>query len=143
MNREEIKQILPHREPMLLVDEMTIDENHVAHAKYHVTGEEFFLKGHFPNEPIVPGVIQCEIMAQSCALLMKDDLAGKLTLYTAINNVRFKNLLHPGDTAEIEAKLTYHKLNIYVCEAKLSAGGKLCAMGELSFALIPDTRENK
>ena len=82
MNRDEIKQYLPHREPMLLVDEMTLDENHVAHSKYHVTGEEFFLQGHFPGEPVVPGVILCEIMAQSCALLMKDDLIGKLTFYT-------------------------------------------------------------
>ena len=57
MNRDEIKQYLPHREPMLLVDEMTLDENRVAHSKYHVTGEEFFLKGLFPGEPVVPGVI--------------------------------------------------------------------------------------
>jgi len=97
MNRDEIKQYLPHREPMLLVDEMTLDENHVAHSRYHVTGEEFFLKGHFPGEPVVPGVILCEIMAQSCALLMKDDLIGKLTFYTGIDKVRFKNSVKPGD----------------------------------------------
>ncbi len=140
MNREEIKQFLPHREPMLLVDEMTIDENHIAHSKFHVTGEEYFLKGHFPNEPIVPGVILCEIMAQSCALLMKDDLVGHLLLYTGIDNVRFKNSVRPGDTAEIEAELTYHKMNIYICTAKLTVNGKMCARGELSFALIPDNR---
>ena len=106
MNRDEIKQYLPHREPMLLVDEMTLDENHVAHSKYYVTGEEFFLKGHFPGEPVVPGVILCEIMAQSCALLMKDDLIGKLTFYTGIDKVRFKNSVRPGDTVEVEATLT-------------------------------------
>lgn len=78
MNREELKNYLPHREPMLLVDECILDEQHVAHSKYHVTGEEFFLKGHFPGKPVVPGVILCEIMAQSCALLMKEDLPGNL-----------------------------------------------------------------
>lgn len=140
MNREEIKHFLPHREPMLLVDEMIIDENHVAHSTYHVNGDEFFLKGHFPGEPVVPGVILCEIMAQSCALLMKDDLIGHLPLYSGINNVRFKSSVRPGDTAEIEAKLTAHKANIYLCEAKLSVNGKLCVRGDLSFALIPDPR---
>ena len=143
MNREEIKQYLPHREPMLLVDEMTLDENHVAHSKYHVTGEEFFLQGHFPGEPVVPGVILCEIMAQSCALLMKDDLIGKLTFYTGIDKVRFKNSVRPGDTVEVEATLTYHMRNIYICSAELSVDGKMCVKGELSFALLPDTRNKQ
>ena len=128
---------------MLLVDEMTLDENHVAHSKYHVTGEEFFLKGHFPGEPIVPGVILCEIMAQSCALLMKDDLIGKLTFYTGIDKVRFKNSVRPGDTVEVEATLTLHRANIYICSATLSTNGKLCVKGELSFALLPDTRKTE
>ena len=141
MNRDEIKQYLPHREPMLLVDEMTLDEHHVAHSKYHVTGEEFFLQGHFPGEPVVPGVILCEIMAQSCALLMKDDLIGKLTFYTGIDKVRFKNSVKPGDTVEVEATLTYHRANIYICSAVLSVDGKMCVRGELSFALLPDTRK--
>ena len=141
MNRDEIKQYLPHREPMLLVDEMYLDENQVCHSKYHVTGEEFFLKGHFPGEPVVPGVILCEIMAQSCALLMKDDLIGKLTFYTGINNVRFKNMVRPGDTVEVEATLTLHRANIYMCSATLSVAGKMCVKGDLSFALLPDTRK--
>ena len=66
MTKEELKKYLPHREPMLLVDEIEIDEQKVAHAKYHVTGDEYFLMGHFPDDPIVPGVILCEMMAQSC-----------------------------------------------------------------------------
>ena len=132
MNRDEIKQYLPHREPMLLVDEMNLDENHVCHSKYHVTGE-----------PVVPGVILCEIMAQSCALLMKDDLIGKLTFYTGIDKVRFKNSVKPGDTVEVEATLTYHMRNIYICSAVLSVGGKMCVKGELSFALLPDTRNKQ
>ena len=70
MNREEIKGLLPHREPMLLVDELELGQDGTAHGKYRVRGDEFFLQGHFPGNPVVPGVILCEIMAQSCALLV-------------------------------------------------------------------------
>ena len=66
MNREELKNILPHREPMLLVDEAYVGEDGKAHGKYTVRGDEYFLKGHFPQNPIVPGVIQCEMAAQTC-----------------------------------------------------------------------------
>lgn len=121
----------------MLIDEIDLDDQHVAHSKYHVTGEEFFLKGHFPGKPVVPGVILCEIMAQSCALLMKEDLPGKLTFYTSINNVRFKNQVVPGDTVEVDCVLTAHRANIYFCDAKLSVGGKMCVSGSLSFALVP------
>ena len=73
---------------MLLVDEIDIDEAGVCHAKYRIREDEFFCRGHFPGNPIVPGVIQCEIMAQSCALLVKDEIQGKTTLYSGIDNVR-------------------------------------------------------
>ena len=140
MTKEELKKYLPHREPMLLVDEINIDENGVAHSKYHVTGEEFFLKGHFPGQPTVPGVILCEIMGQSCALLILDDLKDKITLYTGLDNVRFKHQVVPGDTIEVEATLSSKRANMYFCEAKATVNGKLCAKGSLSFALIEDQR---
>lgn len=72
MNKEDIKQFLPHREPMLLIDDAVVDENNIAHCKYTIKEDEFFTRGHFPDNPIVPGVIQCEIMAQCCAILVKD-----------------------------------------------------------------------
>ena len=82
---------------MLLIDEAEIDENGVAHCKYTIKDDEFFCRGHFPGNPIVPGVIQCEIMAQSCAVLVKDAIPGHLTFYAGIDKVRFKNLVKPGD----------------------------------------------
>lgn len=136
MDREELKEYLPHREPMLLVDEIDIDSDGVCHAKYLVRDDEYFCQGHFPGNPIVPGVIQCEIMAQSCALLVKDEIKGKTTLYSGIDNVRFKNVVKPGDLCEVTARLKNRRGMLFFCEASLHVGGKLCCKGELSFALV-------
>ena len=136
MNKEEIKEFLPHRDPMLLIDEMELDADGVCHAKYLVKENEFFCSGHFPGNPIVPGVIQCEIMAQSCALLVKEDIPGKTTLYTGIDKVRFKNVVKPGDLCEITARLLARKGPIVFCQAELRVKGNLCSKGELSFALV-------
>jgi 3-hydroxyacyl-[acyl-carrier-protein] dehydratase len=136
MNREELKALLPHRDPMLLVDEMELDAEGVCHAKYLVKENEYFCSGHFPGNPIVPGVIQCEIMAQSCALLVKEDLLGKTTLYTGIDKVRFKSIVKPGDLCEITARLLSRKGPMVFCQAELRVKGNLCCKGELSFALV-------
>ena len=74
MNREELKNILPHREPMLLLDEAELTEEGEAIGRYRVKGDEFFLQGHFPDMPVMPGVIQLEIMAQTCCALMQDEV---------------------------------------------------------------------
>lgn len=135
MTRDELKKYLPHREPMLLVDEIDVDGDGVCHAKYLVKEDEFFCKGHFPGNPIVPGVIQCEIMAQSCALLVKDEIQGRTTLYTGIDNVRFKHIVKPGDLCEVTARLKSKRGTMFFCEAVLTVGGLLCCKGDLSFAL--------
>jgi len=135
MTRDELKKYLPHREPMLLIDEIDIDEDGVCHAKYRIKEDEFFCKGHFPGNPIVPGVIQCEIMAQSCALLVKDEIQGRTTLYTGIDNVRFKHIVKPGDLCEVTARLKSKRGTMFFCEAVLTVGGLLCCKGDLSFAL--------
>ncbi len=136
MNKEQIKEFLPHREPMLLVDEIEINENNIGYAKYRVTGEEFFLKGHFPDHPVVPGVILCEIMAQSSGLLLGNEIKGKQTLYTGIDNVRFKTPVYPGDTVEVTTEIVARKAKLIFVKAKAEVNGKLCVKGDLSFALI-------
>ena len=137
MDREEIKQYLPHREPMLLVDEMHLDENGVGHAQYRIREDEFFTRGHFPGNPVVPGVILCEIMAQSCTVLVLDDVIGKNTLYRGIDQVKFKNMVKPGDLCEITCTLDDKKAGLYFCSARLCVDGKLCVMGKLTIALLP------
>ncbi len=136
MNREEIKTILPHREPMLLVDEAYLDENGVAHGKYNVKGDEWFLQGHFPGNPIVPGVIQCEMAGQTCCVLLADKMKDATPMYTGMNNVKFKTPVKPGDTIEFECTLIKEKAPFYFVKGVGRVGGKLCMSGEFSFAVI-------
>ena len=91
MNKEEIKKILPHREPMLLIDQANLINENTAEGFYTVRGDEYFLQGHFPGNPVVPGVILCEIMAQTCCVLMGEqgDSQGKTPYYTGLNQVKF------------------------------------------------------
>ena len=121
---------------MLLVDETEIDHDGVGHSKYLIKEDEFFCKGHFPGNPVVPGVILLEIMAQSCALLVKNDLVGKTTLYSGISNARFKGVVKPGDLCETTTRLISKRGHLYFCSAELKVDGKLCSKAELSFALV-------
>ena len=107
MNKEELKDLLPHREPMLLLDEAEVVDGE-AHGKITITGDEFFVQGHFPGNPIVPGVIQCEMLAQNCCVLLADDLAAKgaTPMYTSLDKVRFKHPVRPGDTVELTCRIT-------------------------------------
>ena len=122
---------------MLLIETAYIDEEGVAHCTYRIKEDEFFTRGHFPGNPLVPGVILCEIMAQSCAILVKDEIPGHLTLYAGIDRVRFKNAVKPGDLCEVSATLVERRGQLFFCSAKLTVNGKLCCKGEPSFALVP------
>ena len=135
MNREEIKEFLPHREPMLLVDWTEGDENGVR-STYHVTGEEWFLRGHFPNFPVVPGVVICEIMAQSCSLILGEKLKGHTPFYAGLDKVRFKHMVRPGDTIEVVAKPIAIRGALYVIGAQATVDGQLACKGELTFYLM-------
>lgn len=135
MDREEIKQVIPHREPMLLVDnaEIIADE---AIARYTIRENEFFTCGHFPGNPIVPGVILCEMMAQGSALLLQDELKGKLALYAGVDGARFKRQVKPGDTVVTRARITGRKGPLVVVEAEATVEGTMCCKGTLSFMLV-------
>ena len=136
MNREELKGILPHREPMLLVDEAELEEENLAVGKYTVKGDEYFLQRHFPGMPVMPGVIQLEIMAQTCCVLLKDEVKGKNTFYTGIDKARFKNKVLPGDTLVMKCSLVKSRPPFYFAQGKGYVNGKLTVSAELSFALL-------
>lgn len=136
MNQEELKKILPHRDNMLLLDEAELDGD-TAIGKITITGDEWFLKGHFPGNPVVPGVIQCEILAQSCCVLLSDKMADNITpMYTGLNNVRFKSPVVPGDTFTTKVRLTRVKHPFYFAEGQGFVGDKLAIKAEFSFALV-------
>ncbi|WP_324822256.1 3-hydroxyacyl-ACP dehydratase FabZ [Sinanaerobacter sp. ZZT-01] len=141
MKKEEIKKLLPHREPMLLIDEASIVEENKAEGIYTVKGDEWFLQGHFPGDPVVPGVILCEIMAQTCCVLIREGSSdgdeGKATPYfTGLNNVKFRNPVKPGDVLNLECSIERVKEPFYFAKGKGSVNGKLCVSAEFSFALV-------
>ncbi len=137
MNKEEIMQIIPHRNSMLLIDEATKTGETTCEGKKYITGKEWFLDGHFPGNPVVPGVILCEMMAQASAVIISDVSAASTPYFTGIEKAKFRNKVLPGDTLEIKCELTDHKRNFYFVKGKGYVNGKLSVSAEFSFALVP------
>ena len=140
MNRDEIKKIIPHREPMLLVDTLEWDGEGKIHGTYQVTGDEFFLQGHFPGNPVVPGVILCEIMAQSSCLLVASALEGRTPFYGGLDKVRFKKQVKPGDLIDVHAHITNRRGLIFYVHAEAKVKGELSVTGELTFVLVDNDK---
>ena len=135
MHREEIMKVLPHRDSMLLLDDVE-NKDGVALGHYTVRGDEFFLQGPFPNRPIVPGVILCEILAQSACVLLQDVMKqGELPVYTGLDHVRFRAPVLPGDTVETQCRIKRAKPPFYFGEGTVMVDGRLCVSAEFSFAI--------
>ncbi|MBR7038183.1 MAG: beta-hydroxyacyl-ACP dehydratase, partial [Oscillospiraceae bacterium] len=107
------------------------------------TGEEWFLKGHFPGDPVVPGVILCEILAQSACVLLAGQAEGRTPFFTGLDKVKFRTPVKPGDVYETECEIVRSKGPFYFCKGKGTVGGKTAVTAEFSFALVEREGDNK
>lgn len=134
----EIQQILPHRPPMLLVDRITeIDPFKSATGIKNVTMMEEFFRGHFPNHPIMPGVLILEAMAQvgGVAMLYPEENRGKIALFGGMDNVKFKRPVVPGDQLVTKAELVRVRGDFGVLHCDAFVEGELAASADFKFAL--------
>ena len=139
LNKEEIKEIIPQRDPFLMIDEV---EEYVpgesCTAYKNVSEDEYYFKGHFPGNPIMPGVLIVESLAQTgaVAILSMEENKGKNALFGGIDKIRFKKQVVPGDRLKLEVKIIKRKGPIGIGEAIATVDGKVAAKGELTFAVV-------
>jgi 3-hydroxyacyl-[acyl-carrier-protein] dehydratase len=138
LTRDEIEAILPHRDPFLLLDEVIdLSPGERVVARKRVRPDEWYLSGHFPGRPIMPGVLIVEAMAQAgaVAVLSEEENRGKLALFAGIDGVRFKRVVEPGDVLELTCELERVRGPIGRGKATAKVDGQLAARGTLTFAV--------
>lgn len=136
-----IRSIIPHRYPFLLVDRIDeLEPGRRAAGSKNVTANEEFFQGHFPDYPVMPGVLIVEAIAQvgAVALLSLEEHAGKVAFFAGINNVRFKRQVKPGDTLRLEVQLSQIRRGIGSGDGVATVDGDVACKGEFMFAIAPD-----
>ena len=135
---EEIMKILPHRYPMLLVDRITACEPGIcADGMKCVSMNEMTFCGHFPEYPVMPGVLILEALAQTgaVAILTLDEFKGKIPLFGGVKNARFRGQVRPGDRMELHCELTKRKGSVGIGKAVAKVDGKVVCSAELMFVI--------
>lgn len=135
---DEIKEIIPHRYPFLLIDQVVdYEPGKFADARKCVTVNEPFFQGHFPQYPVMPGVLIIEALAQTgaVALLSMPENKGKIALFGGIKNARFKKQVRPGDVLELHCELTRMHGPVGMGTAVATVNGKTAVQAELTFAV--------
>ena len=138
LNTKQIMEIIPHRQPMLLIDTVEEIEYGVrAVAKKCVSFNEPFFAGHFPNEPVMPGVLILEALAQTgaVAILGKEENRGKTAYFAAVNAAKFRKKVVPGDVLRLETEIIKEKGPIGIGKATAMVAGEIVCTAELTFAI--------
>lgn len=139
LDKEEIKKIIPQRDPFLMIDEVEkFVPGESCTAYKNVGADEYYFKGHFPGNPIMPGVLMVEALAQTgaVAILSMEENKGRNALFGGINNLKFKKQVVPGDRLKLEVKIIKRKGPIGIGEAIATIDGKIAVKGELTFAIV-------
>ena len=139
MSLAEIHAAIPHRPPFLLVDEIVSRTADRITCRKRFTGDEWFFAGHYPDEPIVPGVLLCEAALQAGAILLsgqRQDNSDGMPVVTRMNDVRFKQIVRPGETIDIEVQLRERLGEAFFFDAKVTCGGKLTARLEFACMVV-------
>ena len=140
LNKEQIMEIIPHRDPFLLIDEIEeLEPGKRVVAYKNMTPDEFWFKGHFPDYPVLPGVIIMEALAQaaSFSILVAREAEGALGFFAGIDNAKFRNQVRPGDTLTLEATIVKSSRRLCVAEVKASVGDTVCATATQKYVLAP------
>jgi 3-hydroxyacyl-[acyl-carrier-protein] dehydratase len=141
MKIEDIKKVLPHRYPFLLVDRVLELEDEKIKALKNVTANEEFFNGHFPGQPIMPGVLQVEALAQAGAIMLMTQKAenpdDSLMVFTGIKNCKFRKQVVPGDQLILEVELGSMRRNFVTMIGKATVDGEVACELEASAALVP------
>lgn len=139
MNREQIMEIIPHRDPFLLIDEVTEMGERSIKAVKHVRETEYYFAGHFPQEKVMPGVLIVETLAQAgaTAILSMEKFRGKTAYFGGIKNAKFRNKVVPGDDLELEVELTKlgSRAGAATAKAVIAATGKVACECEIMFVI--------
>lgn len=138
MNKEQIEQIIPHRDPFMLIDEVVeMELGKRIVAKKYIKADDFWFKGHFPDYPVVPGVLMIEMLAQAgaVAMLSMEEHKGKIGFLAGVDNAKFRRQVVPGDTLTLEVEIIKVKGPIGVGKAVASVDGQKAVSAEITFAL--------
>ncbi|MCQ9207603.1 MAG: 3-hydroxyacyl-ACP dehydratase FabZ [Omnitrophica bacterium] len=138
MDINEIKSYLPHRYPFLLVDRIVeIEEKKIVGIKNVTINEPFFV-GHFPEHPVMPGVLIIEALAQTCGVLAlkREENKGKLAYFVSINNAKFRKPVFPGDTLRLEVEVIKHKPKLVQAHGAARVGESVVTEADLLFAIV-------
>lgn len=138
LNSNQIQEIIPHRYPFLLVDQITaIEEGISATGIKNVTANEYFFLGHFPQEHVMPGVLIVEALAQvgAITILKKEENKGKIAYFAAINDCKFRRKVIPGDTLTLTVEIIKSRANFGVGKAVARVGDAVACECELSFMI--------